>query len=51
MRARRAELAATPDLVEDILATGRDRVRPIVEATMAEVRDAIGTGLRRGGTG
>ena len=51
MRARRAELAATPDLVEDILATGRDRVRPIVEATMAEVRDAIGTGPRRGGTG
>jgi tryptophanyl-tRNA synthetase len=51
MRARRAELAATPDLVEDVLATGRARVRPIVEATMAEVREAVGTGFRTGGRG
>jgi tryptophanyl-tRNA synthetase len=47
MRERRAELAATPDLVEDVLATGRERVRPIIEATMAEVREAIGTGGAR----
>lgn len=51
MRERRAELAATPDLVEDVLAIGRERVRPIVEATMAEVRDAIGTGTRAGARG
>ncbi len=44
MRERRAELAAAPDLVEDVLATGRERARPIVEATMSEVREAIGTG-------
>lgn len=44
MRARRAELAADPAVVEDTLAAGAARVRPIVEATMSEVRAAVGVG-------
>jgi tryptophanyl-tRNA synthetase len=44
MRERRAQLAAHPDYVEEVLATGAARVRPIVEATMAEVRAAVGIG-------
>lgn len=44
MRERRAELAADPAVVEDTLAAGAAKVRPIVEATMAEVRDAVGIG-------
>jgi len=40
-RERRAELAAKPDLVSDVLAAGADRVRPVVEATMAAVRAAM----------
>ena len=40
-RARRAELAATPGLVRDVLAAGADRVRPIARETMATVRDAM----------
>jgi tryptophanyl-tRNA synthetase len=40
-RERRAELAAKPDLVSDVLAAGADRVRPVVESTMAAVRAAM----------
>ena len=49
MRARRAELAAQPGLVEEVLAAGRAKVRPIIDATMAEVREAVGIGPSRGG--
>jgi tryptophanyl-tRNA synthetase len=48
MREKRLKLAATPEVVEQTLAAGAARVRPILEATMAEVRDAVGIG-RRGG--
>ncbi len=44
MRARRAELAADPGHVERVLAAGVAKVRPILEATMAEVRAATGIG-------
>jgi tryptophanyl-tRNA synthetase len=47
MRARRDELATNPDYVEEVLAAGARKVRPILEATMAEVRAAVGTGPRR----
>jgi tryptophanyl-tRNA synthetase len=40
-RARRAEIAAQPDLVPAILADGARRARAIAEKTMAEVRAAI----------
>jgi tryptophanyl-tRNA synthetase len=48
MRERRRELAATPGIVEDVLAAGAAKVRPILDATMAEVREAVGIGSRRG---
>ena len=41
-RARRAELAKNPDYVWDVLADGAKRARGIAEATMDEVRAAIG---------
>ena len=44
MRARRAELAADPGHVERVLAAGAAKVRPILEATMDEVRAATGIG-------
>jgi tryptophanyl-tRNA synthetase len=44
MRERRAALAADPDVVESVLARGAAAVRPILEATRAEVLAAIGTG-------
>lgn len=44
MRAERARLAADPAVVEDTLAAGAAAVRPIVDATMAEVRAAVGIG-------
>ena len=44
MRERRNELAADPGHVEEVLAAGAARVRPIVDRTMAEVRAAIGIG-------
>jgi tryptophanyl-tRNA synthetase len=47
MRERRTQLAADPAVVEDTLAAGAARVRPIIEATMAEVRAAVGIGPRR----
>jgi tryptophanyl-tRNA synthetase len=40
-RTKRAELAAQPGLVPDILADGARRARTIAEKTMAEVRAAI----------
>ncbi len=40
-RARRADLAARPDYVRDVLADGASRARVIAEQTMREVRAAI----------
>ena len=48
MREKRLELAAAPDHVERVLAAGVEKVRPIVDATMAEVREAVGIGRPRG---
>jgi len=47
MREKRAQLAADPAVVEDTLAAGAARVRPIIDATMREVREAVGIGPRR----
>jgi tryptophanyl-tRNA synthetase len=47
MRETRMELAADPQVVEETLAAGTAKVRPIVDATMREVRDAVGTGATR----
>jgi tryptophanyl-tRNA synthetase len=47
MREKRARLAADPAVVEDTLAAGAETVRPILDATMAEVREAVGLGPRR----
>ena len=47
MRERRQQLAADPAVVEETLAAGAAKVRPIIEATMAEVRAAVGIGPRR----
>ncbi len=47
MRERRRELAADRALVEETLAAGAAKVRPIIDATMAEVRAAVGIGPRR----
>jgi len=44
MRARRLELASDPGHVERVLAAGAAKVRPILEATMAEVHAATGIG-------
>ena len=49
MREKRLELAADPDVVERVLAAGAAKVRPILEATLAEVRAAVGTGPSGGG--
>jgi tryptophanyl-tRNA synthetase len=49
MREKRLELAANPDHVEEVLAAGAAKVRPIIEATMDEVRAATGIGRRAGG--
>ena len=40
-RARRAELAARPGYVQDVLDDGASRARKIADQTMAEVREAI----------
>lgn len=40
-RARRAEIAAQPDLVPAVLADGATRARAIAEKTMREVREAV----------
>jgi len=47
MREERARLAADPAVVEETLAAGAAKVQPILEATTAEVRDAVGIGPRR----
>jgi tryptophanyl-tRNA synthetase len=44
MRELRMRLAADPGHVEAVLASGAAKVRPILEATMAEVRVATGVG-------
>ena len=49
MRDKRVALAAEPGLVERVLADGAAKVRPILEATLAEVRAATGIGPRREG--
>jgi tryptophanyl-tRNA synthetase len=40
-RARRAELAASPDYAWEVLSGGAERVRPTVEALMSRVRKAM----------
>jgi tryptophanyl-tRNA synthetase len=47
MREKRAQLAADPAVVEETLAAGAAKVRPIIDATMREVREAVGIGPRR----
>jgi tryptophanyl-tRNA synthetase len=42
IHARRAELLARPDYLEDVLRAGNEKAREAARATMAEVRDAIG---------
>ncbi|MEO8251862.1 MAG: tryptophan--tRNA ligase [Chloroflexota bacterium] len=44
MRELRERLAADPAHVEQVLAAGAAKVRPILEATMDEVRAAVGVG-------
>lgn len=41
-RERRAELAAKPHVVEEILQAGAQKVRAVARDVMAEVRDAVG---------
>jgi len=41
-RERYADLMDHPEQVDEILAAGAERIRPIAEATMAEVRDKMG---------
>ncbi len=48
MREKRQQLAAQSGLVEEVLAAGAAKVRPILESTMAEVRAAVGIGPRSG---
>ena len=47
MREERARLAADRAVVEDTLAAGAAKVRPIIDATMREVREAVGIGPHR----
>ncbi len=47
MREKRLRLAADPAVVEETLAAGAAKVRPVLEATMAEVRAAVGIGQTR----
>ncbi|HEY7463922.1 MAG TPA: tryptophan--tRNA ligase [Candidatus Limnocylindria bacterium] len=47
MRKKRLHLAAEPGYVEEVLAAGAQKVRPIVDATMREVREAVGIGSGR----
>ena len=44
MREKREQLAADPAVVEETLAAGAEKVAPIIEETMAEVRRAAGIG-------
>jgi tryptophanyl-tRNA synthetase len=43
-RARRAEFAAEPGLVANVLARGAERVRPVARATLDAVREAMSFG-------
>jgi tryptophanyl-tRNA synthetase len=45
-RERRHGLAATPEIVEEVLARGAEKVRPVVEETMAAVHAAMHLDLR-----
>ncbi len=47
MREKRLQLAADPGYVERVLADGAEKVRPIIDATMDEVRSAVGIGRSR----
>ena len=47
MRERRERLAADAEVVEETLAAGAAKVRPILDATMDEVRGAVGVGRWR----
>ncbi len=47
MKELRDRLAADPGHVERVLAAGAEKVRPLLEATMAEVRAATGVGRPR----
>jgi tryptophanyl-tRNA synthetase len=47
MREVRDQLAADPAVVEETLAAGAAKVRPIIDATRREVREAVGIGPRR----
>jgi tryptophanyl-tRNA synthetase len=49
MREERARLAADPAIVEETLDAGAAKVRPILDATMDEVRGAVGIGPHRAG--
>lgn len=46
IRQRRAAYAARPQLLDDILAAGAGRARPIAQATLDEVHAAMGFGTR-----
>jgi tryptophanyl-tRNA synthetase len=46
-RQRRAELAAHPDRVEDVLVDGGKRARAVATQVMDEVRDACGIAIAR----
>ena len=48
MQEKRRDLAAAPDHLEAVLAAGAEKVRPIVESTMGEVRAAVGIGRPSG---
>ena len=47
IRLRRAEYAARPHLLDDILAAGAGRARPIAQATLDEVRTTMGFSARK----
>jgi tryptophanyl-tRNA synthetase len=47
MREKRLRLVADPGYVEEVLAAGAEKARPIIDATMAEVRAAVGIGPGR----
>ncbi|NDL57319.1 tryptophan--tRNA ligase [Phytoactinopolyspora mesophila] len=42
LRARRAELAAHPELVRDVLRAGSERANDVANRTLADVQDAMG---------
>jgi tryptophanyl-tRNA synthetase len=46
-RERRAELAARPGYVEEVLRAGAERLAPLARETLAECHDRMGLGPRR----